>query len=366
MDEQPTATPFMRLAYLRRLHASASAVDADRLAAAVPAARADGALVAACPLYLKDALVRRVRVRLGLGGRLPAARPRLLPQAARRRSVHAGAGAAPARPQRSAPARCCCAACSNWRATPKLSSAHLLFLDEADQAAARDSRLDRCAARCSSTGEPRSRALRRLRRIPGQPAAREAKEDPAGTSPRRRRRRRRSPARGAAIGAADWDFFYRCYTLTYRAHHSSPYLTRDFFARVATTMPENWLLFIGLARRRAHRLLDDRGRSGAQGRVRPLLGRDRARQLPALRRLLLPAAGLVHRATATDASRAAPRASTRWRAACCRCRPGRRTGSRIRSSRAAIDDFLEREGAGVRATSTSSTSGGRSRPTAPA
>ena len=31
---------------------------------------------------------------------------------------------------------------------------------------------------------------------------------------------------------ADWDFFYRCYTLTYRAHHSTPYLTRDFFARI--------------------------------------------------------------------------------------------------------------------------------------
>ena len=50
-------------------------------------------------------------------------------------------------------------------------------------------------------------------------------------------------ATGDDIGAADWNFFYRCYTLTYRAHHSTPYLTRDFFARAAKTMAENWLLF---------------------------------------------------------------------------------------------------------------------------
>jgi predicted N-acyltransferase len=49
---------------------------------------------------------------------------------------------------------------------------------------------------------------------------------------------------GAQITPADWDFFYRCYTLTYRAHHSTPYLTRDFFVRMAATMADNWLLFI--------------------------------------------------------------------------------------------------------------------------
>jgi predicted N-acyltransferase len=48
---------------------------------------------------------------------------------------------------------------------------------------------------------------------------------------------------GEAITEEDWDFFYRCYTLTYRAHHSTPYLTRDFFARMAATMARNWLLF---------------------------------------------------------------------------------------------------------------------------
>jgi uncharacterized protein len=50
-------------------------------------------------------------------------------------------------------------------------------------------------------------------------------------------------ARGADITAADWDFFYRCYERTYYEHGNAPYLTRDFFHRMATTMPENWLLF---------------------------------------------------------------------------------------------------------------------------
>lgn len=49
---------------------------------------------------------------------------------------------------------------------------------------------------------------------------------------------------GARIGAEDWDFFYHCYQLTYRAHHSTPYLTRAFFQQMAETMAEHWLLFI--------------------------------------------------------------------------------------------------------------------------
>lgn len=51
-------------------------------------------------------------------------------------------------------------------------------------------------------------------------------------------------SRGADISPADWDFFYRCYERTYLEHGNPPYLTRDFFARMAQTMPEAWLLFI--------------------------------------------------------------------------------------------------------------------------
>lgn len=50
-------------------------------------------------------------------------------------------------------------------------------------------------------------------------------------------------ARGAQIGAADWDFFHHCYTLTYHEHRSTPYLNREFFAEAARRMPEQWLMF---------------------------------------------------------------------------------------------------------------------------
>jgi len=50
--------------------------------------------------------------------------------------------------------------------------------------------------------------------------------------------------RGLDISTQDWDFFYRCYERTYLEHGNAPYLSRDFFERMASTMPENWLLFV--------------------------------------------------------------------------------------------------------------------------
>lgn len=41
-----------------------------------------------------------------------------------------------------------------------------------------------------------------------------------------------------------WDYFYRCYTNTYRAHQSSPYLTRDFFTRLGDTQGAQVLLVL--------------------------------------------------------------------------------------------------------------------------
>jgi uncharacterized protein len=51
-------------------------------------------------------------------------------------------------------------------------------------------------------------------------------------------------SRGADIARKDWDFFYRCYERTYWEHGNAPYLTRDFFRRMARDMPECWLLFV--------------------------------------------------------------------------------------------------------------------------
>jgi predicted N-acyltransferase len=49
---------------------------------------------------------------------------------------------------------------------------------------------------------------------------------------------------GASISNQDWEFFYRCYERTYLEHGNAPYLSRDFFRCMASTMPENWLLFV--------------------------------------------------------------------------------------------------------------------------
>jgi len=49
---------------------------------------------------------------------------------------------------------------------------------------------------------------------------------------------------GVAITPADWAFFYHCYERTYLEHGNPPYFNRAFFSRMATDMPEDWVLFI--------------------------------------------------------------------------------------------------------------------------
>ena len=48
--------------------------------------------------------------------------------------------------------------------------------------------------------------------------------------------------KGPDISEAQWDFFYQCYCNTYREHRSTPYLSREFFERIAQTMPQHILL----------------------------------------------------------------------------------------------------------------------------
>jgi uncharacterized protein len=50
--------------------------------------------------------------------------------------------------------------------------------------------------------------------------------------------------KGVDITQNDWDFFYQCYSNTYREHHSTPYLTPAFFAEIGKTMPQNILLIV--------------------------------------------------------------------------------------------------------------------------
>ena len=49
---------------------------------------------------------------------------------------------------------------------------------------------------------------------------------------------------GAEASSGDWDFFHRCYRRTYRAHRSTPYLSRDFFGMIGERMADRVLLVI--------------------------------------------------------------------------------------------------------------------------
>ncbi len=239
---QPSATPFVSMAYLRALHQSASAVGETGWAPHFLALERGGDVVAACPLYLKDHSYGEYvfdwawadayrRHGLDYYPKLldaipftPVPGPRLLARTPEHRLLLLRAIEQLAR-------------------SAQLSSAHLLFLDDADQAAAREAGWSlRSTVQFHWTNrEPAPYAdfadflasLQRDKRKKIQQERRRVVD--AGVT--------FTVATGEAIAEADWDFFYRCYTLTYRAHHSTPYLTRDFFARMSATMGRHWLLF---------------------------------------------------------------------------------------------------------------------------
>ena len=213
-----------------------------------------GALLAACPLYLKDHSYGEYVFDWAWADayqRHGLATTRSCSTRCRSRRCRARAcwRATPTRPRAAAARRS-----SSWRASRSSRRRTCCSSTTPTSAAARDAGWMMRSTRAVPLDQPRADAVRRLRRLPRQPAARQAQEDPAGAAPRRRGRRRPSTVatRRRRSTQADWDFFYRCYTLTYRAHHSTPYLTRDFFApHGARRCREHWLLFIALARRQA-------------------------------------------------------------------------------------------------------------------
>jgi predicted N-acyltransferase len=50
--------------------------------------------------------------------------------------------------------------------------------------------------------------------------------------------------KGADVSPEQWRFFYQCYQNTYLEHHSTPYLTAEFFQEIAHSMPQNILLVL--------------------------------------------------------------------------------------------------------------------------
>jgi predicted N-acyltransferase len=125
-----------------------------------------------------------------------------------------------------------------------LSSAHVLFHDDADaRALQRAGWLARHNVQFhwtrESAGAPATfdAFLKQLQRDKRKKIAQERRKvAEAGVT--------FSVHEGADISDSLWDFFHRCYVLTYQAHGSTPYLTRSFFAAMSRQMAEHWLLFV--------------------------------------------------------------------------------------------------------------------------
>ena len=249
LAQQARPTPFMRWDYLCALHASGSAVAATGWAPRFVTLERQGKLVAAAPAYLKshsygeyvfDWAWADAYQRHGLRyyPKLLVAVPFTPVPGSRLLAVDA--------PTRSA----LLAALGQLARQHKASSVHLLFHDDADALAveapapADQAWLVRHGVQFHWTQDPQApwasfdafigSLLRDKRKKILQERRRVAE---AGIV--------FSAHVGRDISPALWRFFHQCYTLTYQAHHSTPYLTLPFFEAMAARMPEHWVMFVG-------------------------------------------------------------------------------------------------------------------------
>ena len=200
---QAHPTPFMRHAYLHALEASGSVGgDTGWQPVTLTVRQRDGRRAGGRRVRVpEDAFVRRVRVRLGLGRRLPPIRGAVLPQAAGGGAVHAGARArACSRGTRGARALLLRALGALARETG-CSSVHLLFGDEADYARRARRRLDDAPGRAVPLAQPPRRGARPT---PARPSCCPTPTSPtswpacSATSARRSRRSAAASARPAS------------------------------------------------------------------------------------------------------------------------------------------------------------------------
>ena len=245
LEAQAAPTPFMRHEYLLALHASGSAVPGTGWVNQLLCLQRGDELLAGCALYLKshsygeyvfDWAWADAYQRHGL-----RYYPKLL-------------GAVPFTPVPGSRLLARDAASRQWLLQAlrrlcedgELSSAHLLFIDEADRQAAADAGwiprqtvqfhwLNRRPLGYAGFDEFLASLQRDKRKKIAQERRRVAEAGILFTV-----------HEGAQIDEALWDFFHHCYTLTYAAHHSTPYLTRDFFARMQRTMARHWVMFVAL------------------------------------------------------------------------------------------------------------------------
>jgi uncharacterized protein len=237
---QAAPTPFMRHEYLASMHASKSAVPATGWTPRFATLWSDGELQAACALYLKDHSYGEYVFDWAWANAYEQHGLAYYPKAVI---------AAPFTPVPGArllardPAsrRALLDAVLAWCRKQKLSSLHLLFAADEDTAA------------CAEAGLMLRNTVQFHWVNAGWPDFETFLASLAHDKRKKIRHERRKVAeagvtfrwsRGHDITSADWEFFYRCYERTYYEHGNSPYLTRDFFRRMARDMPENWLLFV--------------------------------------------------------------------------------------------------------------------------
>ena len=245
---QPDATPFMRHEYLCALHASASAVPETGWSPHFVTLWCEGELQAACPLYVKTHSYGEYVFDWAWANAYDQHGLSYYPKAVMAVPFTPVPGARLL--ARDGQARqALLQAALQFCQSQQLSSLHALWLSEVDQQTCQAEGLmlrqtvqfhwhntqpgysDFDAFLSTLTQEKRKKIRQERRKVAE-----------AGV--------RFRTLLGADMTTHDWDFFYRCYVQTYLEHRNAPYLTRDFFNRMAHAMPENWVMFV--AERDAH------------------------------------------------------------------------------------------------------------------
>ncbi|WP_394789054.1 GNAT family N-acetyltransferase [Rhodoferax sp.] len=242
LAQQPNASPFMRHEYLAALHQSGSATPASGWTLRLVTLWLGEVLQAGCALYLKshsygeyvfDWAWANAYQQHGVpyypkaviaAPFTPVPGARLLARDAATRKLLVQAVVA-------------------WCDEQELSSLHVLFANQED--------VDACAE--ANLMLRHTVQFHWTNTSPGYQSFDDFLASMAQEKRKKIRQERRKVAdagirfrwsRGRDITQQDWDFFYSCYERTYYEHGNAPYLSRDFFQRMADTMPENWLLFV--------------------------------------------------------------------------------------------------------------------------
>jgi predicted N-acyltransferase len=239
---QQASTPFMRHEYLLAMHTSESATPQTGWTPRYILLHHEGLLVAACVVYIKTHSYGEYVFDHAWANAYAQHGLRYYPKAVVAPPFTPVPGArllARAADDRLALVR----ALVSWCEAEKLSSLHLLFTSDEDVAA------------CTQAGLL-SRHTVQFHWTNTQPGYRDFDDFLMSLAQEKRKKIRQERRKvsdagvtfrwvvGADIKAQDWDFFYTCYERTYLEHGNAPYLSRDFFKSMASTMPEHWLLFV--------------------------------------------------------------------------------------------------------------------------